>query len=69
MKKFLLRFNELEIAYIIQMLSCISGFLLVYFIPIAYLYIISLTGITATILFIYRKKKVINFKNKNGEEK
>jgi ABC-type Mn2+/Zn2+ transport system permease subunit len=67
MKNFILRFNELEIAYIIQMLSCISGFLLVYFIPVAYLYIISITAIITTVLFVYRKKKVINFKNKNGD--
>jgi ABC-type Mn2+/Zn2+ transport system permease subunit len=67
MKNFILRFNELEIAYIIQMLSCISGFLLVYFIPVAYLYIISITAIITTVLFIYRKKKVINFKQKNGD--
>ena len=67
MKNFILRFNELEIAYIIQMLSCISGFLLVYFIPVAYLYIITFTAIITTVLFIYRKKKVINFKQKNGD--
>jgi hypothetical protein len=67
MKNFLAKFSEFEIAYIIQMLSCISGFLLVYFIPVAYLYIISFTAIISTILFIYRKKKVINFKQKNGE--
>lgn len=67
MKNFLSKFSEFEIAYIIQMLSCISGFLLVYFIPILYLYIISFTAIISTILFIYRKKKVINFKQKNGE--
>jgi hypothetical protein len=66
LRKFLFKINQHTLSYIITLLSCMSGFLLVYFNPVAYLYLISLTAIIATILYIKNRKKVIIIK-KNGD--